>query len=137
MTTPQIRQAPELRKALEKLPKPNGSPEIQVSIEILPDDRQSVPSGERSRGHAASATVAFHRGVLATPEGSQPVWVYEGPLALARDATPADHDPARVAAWLREQLGPRCIAIDVGNVEEHEAMVRIAAAISGGDPRPH
>ena len=137
MTTPQIRQAPELRKALEKLPKPNGAPEIQVSVEILPDDRPSMPSGERSRGQAASATVAFHRGVLATPEGSQPVWVYEGPLALARDATPADHDPARVAAWLREQLGPRCIAIDVGDVEEHEAMVRIAAAISGGDPRPH
>jgi hypothetical protein len=130
MTSPQIRQAPELRKALEQLPKPNGTPEIQVSIEVPADDRPATSA--RAGARLASAVVAFHRGVLATPEGSQPVWVYEGPLALARDATPADHEPARVAAWLREQLGPRCVAVDVGDVEEHEAMVRIAATIGGG-----
>ena len=129
MTTSQIRQAPELRKAMEQLPKPNGTPEIQVSIEVPADDRAA-----RTGARLASAVVAFHRGVLATPEGSQPVWVYEGPLALASDATPADHDPARVAAWLREQLGPRCVAVDVGNVEEHEAMVRIAATIGAAKP---
>lgn len=119
MAAAHVNQAPDLRRALDKLPKPNGVPEVRVTIE--------VPAEERSS--ARTETLEFHRGVLATPEGALPVWVYEGSLALDRDATEADHAPARVAAWLREQLGPRCVAVDVGSVDEHEATVRVAATI--------
>ncbi len=128
MTTAQIKLAPDLRRALDKLPKPNGVPEVSVTVEVSADDQPSTGASP----HTVSAVAEFHRGVLTTSEGSLPVWVYEGHLALAKDATPADHDPVRVAAWVREQLGPRCVAVDVDEVEEHEARVRVAATIGAG-----
>lgn len=121
MASAHVNQAPDLRRALDKLPKPNGVPEVRVTIE--------VPAADAPSAQSRKETLEFHRGVLTTPEGALPVWVYEGALALDRDATPADHAPARVAAWLREQLGPRCVAVDVGDVDEHEATVRVAATI--------
>lgn len=121
MATPSVRHAPDLRKALERLPKPDGIPEIRVTIDVA-----EGASAEPAPG-ASQDTVEFHRGTLTTSEGALPVWVYEGPLALDDAATPADHAPARVEAWLREVLGPRCVAVDVTDVEEHEATVRIAA----------
>lgn len=130
MTAAHIKLAPDLRKALDKLPKPNGVPEVSVTIEVSADDH--ALAGATPRTSKVSAVAEFHRGVLTTSEGTLPVWVYEGHLALAQDATPADHAPARVAEWLREQLGPRCVAVDVDEVEGHEATVRIAATIGPG-----
>ena len=121
MNSAPLRLAPDLRRALDQLPKPDGVPAVRVTIEVA--------AGEA--GRTATSVVEFHRGVLSTPEDNEPVWVYEGSLALDRAATPADHAPARVAMWLHEQLGPRCLAVDVRDVAEHEATVRIAATIGG------
>lgn len=125
MATAQVRLAPDLRRALDKLPKPDGIPEIHVSIDVAADGAPSAHAAKKT----VATTVDFHRGVLTTAEGSVPVWVYEGTLTLDDDTAPADHAPAKVAAWLREQLGPRCVAVDVGEVDEHEARVRVAATL--------
>lgn len=132
MSAPQLSLAPDLRRAIERLPKPDGVPEVHVTIEVSEVDPRVGPGGAKPRSRMVPTTVEFHRGVLTTPEGSLPVWVYEGTLALDRDA-PADHAPAHVAAWIREQLGPRCVAVDVSNVEEHGAVVRVAATIGGAE----
>jgi hypothetical protein len=126
--TKHLRQAPDLRRALERLPKPDGVPEIRVSIEV--SENEATP-----RVGAGQATVEFHRGMLATPEGAEPVWVYEGTVAIDDDSAPANHAPAQLAAWLREQLGPRCLAVEVSDVDAHEATVRIAAT-NGRIERP-
>ena len=135
MSAPHLSLAPDLRRAIERLPKPDGVPEVHVTIEVSEVDPRVGVGGVKPTSRMVPTTVEFHRGVLTTPEGSLPVWVYEGTLALDRDATPADHAPARVAAWIREQLGPRCVAVDVSNVAEHGAVVRVAATV-GGAERP-
>lgn len=135
MTSPQLKLAPDLRRALDQLPKPDGVPTVQVTIEIAAEDRGPSAAGAGPRRRTVPMVVEFHRGLLTTSEGVLPVWVFEGPLALDAAATPAEHAPEHVAAWLREQLGPRCVAVDVGDVDEREAMVRIAATIGlGGRP---
>ncbi|MDO9022807.1 MAG: hypothetical protein Q8S73_10440 [Deltaproteobacteria bacterium] len=135
MSAAHLSLAPDLRRAIERLPKPDGVPEVQVTIEVSEVDPRVGPGSVKPKSRMVPTTVQFHRGVLTTPEGSLPVWVYEGTLALDRDASPADHAPARVAAWIREQLGPRCVAVDVSNVEAYGAVVRVAATV-GGPERP-
>lgn len=127
----QLRQAPDLRRALERLPKPNGIPEIRVTIEVA----EGEPGHRGGEAGTPLATVEFHRGMLATPEGAEPVWVYEGTLAIDDDSVPTNHAPAHLAAWLREQLGPRCLAVEVSDVAATEATVRIAAT-NGRTERP-
>ena len=135
MTSPQLKLAPDLRKALEQLPKPNSAPTVRVTIEVAAEDLAASAVGAGARRRTVPMVVEFHRGILATAEGNEPVWVFEGPLALDAAATPAEHAPGIVAEWLREQLGPRCLAVDVSDVDEHEAKVRIAATV-GGVGRP-
>jgi hypothetical protein len=118
----QLKQAPDLRRALDRLPKPDGIPEIRVTIDVAEND----PGQRADDVRMVPMTVDFHRGMLTTPGGAEPVWVYEGTLAID-GVTSAGHAPAQVAEWLREQLGPRCLAVEVSDVAPHEATVRIAA----------
>ena len=57
MTAAHIKLAPDLRRALDKLPKPNGVPEVSVTIEVSADDRPSTEATPRSHTVRIAATI--------------------------------------------------------------------------------
>ena len=61
VTTPKV--APDLRAALDRLPKPDGKPEVTVTVHL---PAVETPKGTAAPKSGPSVDLQFHRGTVVT-----------------------------------------------------------------------